>query len=415
MTEQRRQRRVEKRKRNRKLKIVTLLTLALVILGLALLLGWGKDKDSKSGMSGIQLPKETTISILCVGDIMSHSPQTSAQYNSAEGTYDYKENFQFVKPYIESADLALCNVETTFAGKPYSGYPAFCTPDALATAIADTGFDVGITSNNHMADKGYNGVIRTQKVLQEEGLSTVGSVLDPNDERYIIQEVKGIKIGIVAYTYETGSGSGAVSINGSNITDQTASVINSFNFNTIDEDMKKIQRDIDGAKEAGADIVIVYYHWGEEYQDAPNSHQVNLAQETADMGADIIFASHPHVLQKAEYITVTGSGKQVPVFYSMGNFLSNQRTETLGKPRTEQGVMAMVNLSYMEGVGITILAMDAVTTWLDKYSAGGSVEYRIVPLDENLDSNEALKTSGHMSRAKQAMEDSNGILGLNSK
>lgn len=410
MTEQRRQR----NKHNRKLKIVTLITLALVILGLALLLGVGKRGGGASETSSIiRLPKETAISILCVGDIMSHSPQTSAQYSSSKGTYDYNENFEYVKPYIESADLALCNVETTFAGAPYSGYPAFCAPDALASALSETGFDVGITANNHMADKGYDGVIRTQKVLQEEGLATVGSILSPDDPRYIITEVKGIKIGIVAYTYETGSGLGTVSINGSSITEQTASVINSFNFNTIDEDLKKIKADIDGAKKAGAEIVIVYYHWGEEYQDAPNSHQVNLAQKTADMGADIIFASHPHVLQKAEYITVTGSGKQVPVFYSMGNFISNQRTETLGKPRTEQGVMAMINLTYMEGAGITILEMDAVATWVDKYSFGGSVEYRIVPLDNELESNASLKASGHMSRAKSAKGDAYGILGIN--
>ena len=414
MTEQRRQRRVQRNRRNRKLKIVTLITLALVVLGLALLLGVGGGRGNSGGSSSaIQLPKETSISILCVGDVMSHSPQTSAQYNSSTGTYDYTENFEYVKPYIESADLALCNVETTFAGKPYTGYPAFCSPESLATALADAGFDIGITSNNHMTDKGYNGVIRTQQVLQDEGLQTVGSVLDPSDDRFIITEVKGIKIGIVAYTYETGSGSGTVSINGSNITDQTASVINSFNFNTIDEDLKKIQADIDGAKEAGAEIVIVYYHWGEEYQESPNSHQVNLAQKTADMGADIIFASHPHVLQKAEYITVTGSKKQVPVFYSMGNFISNQRTETLGKARTEQGVMAMINLSYMEGVGITILEMDAVATWVDKYSAGGSVEYRIIPLDDELESNATLKASGHMSRAKSAKGDAYGILGIN--
>lgn len=414
MAEQRRQRRVKKKKRNRKLRTVTLIVLVLVILGLALLLNVGRSGGQAGKSDALSmLPEETGISILCVGDIMSHSPQTSAQYSG--GKYDYRENFEYVKPYIEAADLALCNVETTFAGAPYTGYPAFCSPDALAVALKDAGFDIGITSNNHMADKGYNGVIRTQKVLQEQGLATVGSVLEPDDPRYIITEVKGIKIGIVAYTYETGSGSGPVSINGANITDQTASVINSFNFNTIGEDMKKIKADIDGAKEAGAEIVIVYYHWGEEYQEAPNGHQVNLAQQTADMGADIIFASHPHVLQKADYVTVTGSNKQVPVFYSMGNFISNQRTETLGKPRTEQGVMAMINLSYMEGVGITILEMDAVATWVDKYSAGGSVEYRIIPLDKDLESNASLKASGHMSRAKQAMGDAYGILGLSAE
>lgn len=416
--EKRRKERIKRQKKNKKLKIVTLFTLALVVLGLALLLGISRIAGSgeESASSGkLPLPKETTISILCVGDIMSHSPQTTAQYNASTKSYDYRENFEYVKPYIEEADLALCNVETTFAGKPYTGYPAFCSPEALADAIADTGFDIGITSNNHMADTGYKGVIRTQEILQDRGLATVGSVLSPDDKRYTITEVKGIKIGIVAYTYETGTGSGAVSINGSNITDQTASVINSFNFNTIDEDLKKIKNDIDGAKADGAQIVIVYYHWGEEYQEAPNGHQVNLAQKTADLGADIIFASHPHVLQKAEYLTVTGSKKQVPVFYSMGNFISNQRTETLGKPRTEQGVMAKVNLAYMDGVGITMLVMDATPTWVDKYSASGSVEYRIIPMSDDLESNESLKASGHLSRAKQGMEDANGILGINSK
>lgn len=416
--EQRRRERIKKQKRNRKLKIVTLFTLALVVLGLALLLGLGGKKGGsgeEASANTLNLPKETTISILCVGDVMSHSPQTSAQYDASTGTYNYDENFQYVKPYIESADLALCNVETTFAGKPYTGYPAFCSPETLATTLADAGFDIGITSNNHMADTGYKGVIRTQQILQEEGLMTVGSVLKPDDPRYIIKEVEGIKIGVVAYTYETGTGEGGVSINGTNVSSDTAAVINSFNFNTINSDLEKIKKDIDGAKEAGAQVVIVYYHWGEEYQDAPNGHQVNLAQKTADMGADIIFASHPHVLQKAEYLTVTGSKKQVPVFYSMGNFISNQRTETLGKPRTEQGVMAQVTLSYMDGVGITMLVMDAMPTWVDKYSAGGSVEYRIIPLDENLDSNDALKTSGHLSRAQAAREDANGILGLNSK
>lgn len=413
MSEERRQKRIQKKRRNQQLKKIVLLTLALVIAGLALLLVLGGRDGSKGVSAPEDVPKETQLSILCVGDIMSHSPQLSSQYDSASGTYDYKENFEYVKPYIEAADLALCNVETTFAGAPYTGYPAFCSPDALADAIADAGFDIGITSNNHMTDKGYNGVIRTQQILQERGLATVGSVLDPAEPRYIIKKVKGVKIGIVAYTYETGSGTGPVSINGATITDQTAGVINSFNFGTIDEDMVKIKADIDGAKEAGAEIVIVYYHWGEEYQEAPNAHQTNLAQQTADMGADIIFASHPHVLQKAEYVTVTGSEKKVPVFYSMGNFISNQRTETLGKPRTEQGVLAMVNLTYKDDTGITSIEMDAVATWLDKYSSGGSVEYRIVPLDENLESNAALQTSGHLSRAQSAMGDAYAILGIN--
>lgn len=405
-----------KQHKSRKLKITTLITLVLVILGLALLLNWDRVFESAVPAAAEPAePVETELSILCVGDIMSHMPQTNAQYDASSGSYDYSENFEYVQHYIEDADLALCNVETTFAGKPYSGYPAFSSPDALATDLKEAGFDIGITSNNHMADRGYDGVIRTQEVLQEAGLATVGSVLNTEDARYIIKEVKGIKIGIVAYTYETGSGSGTVSLNGAYISEQTASVINSFNFNTLEEDCAKMQADIDAAKAAGAEVIVAYYHWGEEYQNEPNKWQETLAQKAADMGADIIFASHPHVVQKAEYVTVTDSDKKVPVFYSMGNFISNQRTELIGSRRVEQGLMAVVNLTYREGQGITSLEMENIPTWLDKYTSGGSVEYRVIPLDETLEENESLKTSGHMSNAKQALEDLNEILGTDSE
>ena len=402
--------------KNRKLKIMTLITLVLVVLGLALLLNWntvfGPATASEPEPQG---PQEQEISILCAGDVMSHMPQINAQYDSESGTYDYSENFEYVEKYIQAADLALCNVETTFGGKPFSGYPAFSSPDELATDIKEAGFDVGITANNHMADRGYDGVIRTQEVLRAAGLRTVGSVMAAEDPRYIITEVKGIKIGIVAYTYETGSGSGTVSINGANITDQTASVINSFNFNTLDEDCEKMNSDIQAAKAAGAQVIIAYYHWGEEYQREANRWEKELAQRAADMGADIIFASHPHVVQGMEYITYSDSGRKVPVFYSMGNFISNQRTQYIGNRYVEQGLMATVDLKYLEGTGITSIKMGGMPTWVDMYNSGGKTEYRIIPLDENMEENESLKASGHMSNAKQALEDLNEILGRDSE
>ena len=187
------------------------------------------------------------------GDVMSHSPQTTAQYNASRGRYNYSNNFKYVKPYIEAADLALCNVETTFAGEPYTGFPLFSAPDALASALAKAGFDVGITANNHMADKGISGILRTQRVLQKKGLDTVGSVQQESDPRYLIEEVNGVKIGIVAFTYETGSGQGGVSINGSYVSDEVADHINSFNFNTLEEDLPKMRTPSKGRKRQGGD------------------------------------------------------------------------------------------------------------------------------------------------------------------
>lgn len=393
--------------------------LALVILGLAILLAWEKSSQtvpaSTAPIAETAAPKETDLSILCVGDVMSHSPQTTAQYDSSKGKYNYNNNFQYIKPYVESADLALCNVETTFAGKPYTGFPNFSSPDALASALKKTGFDVGITANNHMADKGLDGILRTQEVLKKKGLSTVGSVEKETQERFLIKEVKGIKVGIVAYTYETGSGQGSVSINGSTVSDEVAAHINSFNFNTLEEDLSKIKEAIQDARKAGAQIIIAYYHWGEEYQKEANQLQKKLAQKTANLGADMIFASHPHVLQEADFLTVKGSDKKVPVFYSMGNFISNQRTETLGNRYTEEGLMAKVDLTYSPEDGIKSISMDGIPTWVDKYYSGGKQVYEIIPLDKEMDKNKALEVSGHLSRAQQALEDANEILGLNHK
>ncbi len=397
-------------KNNRKLKIVTLITLVLVILGLALLLGWNALFAPVSEPEPEQ-PKETQISLLCIGDVMAHMPQVNAAYDSSTGTYDFSSNYQHVTGYIQQADLAMCNVETTFGGQPYSGYPAFSTPDSLAADLREAGLDVAITANNHMADRGYDGVIRTQEILHQEGLTTVGSVLNTEDSRYIIKDVKGIKVGVVAYTYETGSGSGTVSLNGAYISDETASVINSFNFNTLDEDCQRIQGDIDAARAAGAQVIVAYYHWGEEYQHDVNKWQQDLAQRTADMGADMIFASHPHVPQAAEYITVTDSDKQVPVFYSLGNFVSNQRSEYMGDRLTEEGLMGIVNLTYKEDAGIIAIEMEAVPLWVDRYNDGGELIYTVIPLDDQMDENASLQVSGHLSNARQALEDINEILG----
>lgn len=403
-------------KSNRKLKIATLITLVLVILGLALLLNWevvfGPVQEPEPEP---EPPKVTELSLLCVGDIMVHSPQLDAAYDSESGDYDFSENYQYVTPYVQGADLALCNVETTFGGKPYTGYPAFSSPDSMAADIKEAGFDVAITANNHMTDRGYDGVIRTQEILKENGFSVIGSVMTPDEPRYIIEDVKGVKVGIVAYTYETGSGSGSVSINGCFISDETADVINSFNFNTLDEDCQRIKGDIDAARAAGAQVIVAYYHWGEEYQREPNSWQIKLAQRTADMGADVIFASHPHVPQMMEYVTVTDSDKKVPVFYSLGNFVSNQRAEIMNDTRTEQELMGMVNLTYKEDTGITSIEMDAVPLWVDKYYDGGDLVYTVIPLDEKMHENASLQASGHLSNAERALEEINEILGRDSQ
>lgn len=356
--------------------------------------------------------EEVRLSVACVGDIMVHKPQIASQHDSVTGIYNFDNNFNYVKKYIEASDLALCNVETTFGGGTPSGYPSFNAPDALADAIAKAGFDVALTSNNHLYDQGFSGMKRTLRILRNAGLATAGTRL-PWERDYALVSVKGLSVAIVSYTYETPKAEGRTTINSAVIPEEAASLISSFAYETLDEDLQKVENTIRSAREAGADVVICYYHWGEEYQREPNQWQEYIAQKTVGMGADMIFASHPHVLQKMEMLK-SESGREVPVFYSMGNFLSNQRRETLNNRYTEQGMIARVSFTFSkEKEEITEISMDSMNTWMEKYQARGKDVYAIIPLDSELENNETLKASGHLLRAIEASEDVLSVLGSN--
>lgn len=413
-------------------KILILLSSLVLIVGCCIVIPLFLNGGGSTGPGGIQgglLPgaqeeeqPETPVSleILCVGDVMAHGAQIKAQYNSADGTYDFRNNFQYVKDYISAADLALCNLETTLAGEPYSGYPNFAAPDALADALKDAGFDVAMTANNHMLDRGKSGLLRTLEVLRAKGFTTTGSIYTADEARYCMQDVNGVKVAVISYTYETPNNNGRVAINGGIVPTETATLINSFSYQRIDQDMTEINGVVGQAREAGADIVILYMHWGEEYQLTANTWQRNLARRIVDdMDVDMIFASHPHNLQEAEMYTKTladGSEKKIPVFFSMGNFISNQRTESLGAgyANTETGCLAVVNMEYMVSSGdIVNIEMNAIPVWVDRYSVSGKMVYELIPLDENLESNATLAVSGHLDRAKKAKEAAYGLLKLN--
>ena len=158
------------------------------------------------------------LSIVCVGDVMVHRSQIASQYDSGSGTYNYDNNFQYVKKYIEAADLALCNVETTFAGGTPTGYPSSCS--RRLSDVANAGFDVGITSNNHLYDKGLSGMKRTLDSSasglprREPGCPGRGTRFDG---------CKGVKVAIIAYTYETPSNGGRSTINGVILSDEPKS------------------------------------------------------------------------------------------------------------------------------------------------------------------------------------------------
>ena len=350
---------------------------------------FGDDQTSENGETDAQdetaqepeEPEETfiDIQITAVGDVMAHGNQLIAARNNPEGVYNFNSVFDDVKPFIEKADLALANLETTLAGeaREYSGYPLFNAPDELADALVYAGFDTIVTANNHSLDTRSEGLRRTAEVIEEKGMDAVGtfSSAPGPDDRFLIKDVEGIKVGIIGYTEH---------LNGLD-SQYSAEEVDSM-VNTIDEE--QMITDIEQVKTHDPDIIVAYMHWGSEYTRDPNAVQTENAEILAREGVDIIFGSHPHVVHEAKFIEVEGN--EAFVTYSMGNFVSNQRRETLGEGMepTEDGVIVNVDVQKNEQTGeTTIQNVEFVPTWVYRHSdtGGAPYTYRILPVEAALE------------------------------
>ncbi|AKL98187.1 CapA family protein [Endomicrobium proavitum] len=367
-----------------------------------------------SGCGGIFASKNIApadLEIYAVGDIMAHAPQhKSAQ--TKNGSYDFNENYDYVRQIIAKADVAICNIEFTFAGFPYAGYPRFSAPDEIAKAVKNAGFNVAVTANNHMFDNGIGGLKRTIEVLQNAGFKTAGSVLNVGDKKYTVIEVKGVSVAVIAATYNSSVASGSVTINGLSVSTEAEKLINHFGYENLDNDLKKYKNYIKQAKSDGANIIVCYFHAGEEYKREPNEFQIEIAKKLAEYGADIIFMSHPHVLQKFEILKY--KKRNIPVYYSLGNFISNQRAENLGHRYSEDGMIAAVSLTYnFNKKRIDAVRTEYIPTWVDKYYKDSRFIYSIVPLINDWANNPPITFSGHKNQARQAYEDIISILSSN--
>ncbi|MFN8258817.1 MAG: CapA family protein [Bacteroidales bacterium] len=254
---------------------------------------------------------ENEISFLFIGDIMTHQLQFESAYNKTTGKYDFSSQFEYIKPIINDVDVTVANFEVTLAGPPYSGYPAFSCPDQLATDIKNAGINYLVTANNHINDRGLDGFVRTEKVLDSVGLVHTGSFssIDKMKNRHpMILNKKGWKIALFNYTY---------GVNGDTFS-------NKMFINIIDSSL--IVSDLTLAQKQGFDAIIVFFHWGTEYQRHSNSEQQKLAGLCFENGANAVIGSHPHVIQEMEnyvYTSRDGNKKDVIVAYSLGNFVSN--------------------------------------------------------------------------------------------
>ena len=318
--------------------------------------------------------KSTTINIALTGDIMCHNTIYNDAFNKQSNTYDFSYIFDDIKYNIQTADIAIGNLETTFAGssKGYSSYPTFNTPESLAYTLKKVGFDVLSTANNHCYDKGYSGIESTINYLDDADISHTGTFKSEEEQnKILVKNVKGIQIAFLSFTYGT---------NGSTVPSDK-----SYSVNLIDKDLIKKQLDL--AKKQNPDMICVSMHWGIEYQTTPNSEQKDLADFLFKNGADIIIGNHPHVLQNFEKREITlddGSSKDGLVIYSLGNLLADQN-----KKYTRDSAIMNISVTKDENGKIKINTVKYTPIYIYKDTSKSTQKFKIINIQNVIDSFEA--------------------------
>lgn len=325
--------------------------------------------------------QKVVIRISSVGDIMAHQTQLTAQ-KQADGAYSFDNNFQYMKELFASSDVMIGNLETTFAGekKGYSAYPRFNTPDALASALKNSGINLVATANNHTYDNGGEAMLRTLDILHGQELETFGTQKTVEEKNYIIRDVKGVKIGFASYTYESGKNpEGLKTINGITVGKAFEPLLNSFDPYDSAEDLVKMKEVAAKMKADGAEFIVFVVHWGLEYKQKPSDNQVLVAKALNEAGVDVILGSHPHVVQPIDFIVNDSSQHMTFVAYSMGNFISNQRYESMQNYNTEDGLYIGVEIEK-EGKGKPVLKQVYYEpTWVNRYKKGDKYYFEVVP------------------------------------
>ncbi len=369
-----------------------------------------KENVNKSG----PVRAVSTAKIGSMGDLLIHSPILSAFCGEKSKTYNFEKIFTHLKPYIKTLDYAVINMEGTLAESNFSGYPMFRCPDNIIDCAKDCGFDMFLTANNHSNDGGVPGFTRTAEVLKSKNVDFIGTRLRPDDKKYIIKDINGVKLGMVNYTYGEISDAGIISVNGIPSSAQNSKLFNVFDYNQLDDFYKEQSAIIVEMRANGADKIIYYMHWGAEYQLKENTTQRAIAQKLCDLGVDVIIGGHPHVIQPIDVLHSDISGKTTLCIYSIGNAVSNQRQERMDMKsgHTEDGVLFSVTFTKYSDGNVLTSDVEILPTWVNLYSSNGKNIYQIVPLNKSINWQSNFNLSASQNGVERANKSFNRTLQL---
>lgn len=312
------------------------------------------ERWSKSIFEVEPLFASDTLTILVAGDMMMHANQIQNAHRSGL-EYDFSSYFHLLEEEIAQADIAIANMEFTLAGEPHTGYPCFSAPDSYASYLADCGFDIFLTANNHIFDKGSKGAERTLEIYRNmEGVRFTGLASDEEERAktnplFVLK--KGIRTAFINFTYGTNMGSGT----------HWPKVNYMANKDFLREAFAK-------AYNEDADLTIALPHWGDEYVLKHNGTQEEMAEWMVENGADFIIGSHPHVIQDTQ---AKGSAN---VAYSLGNAVSNMSAKN-----TQLGLLAKISVVRMHNGDLKFLPLEFTYIWCSR-PGGYNGSYTVIPV-----------------------------------
>lgn len=302
-------------------------------------------------------PQPVSVSIAAVGDNLIHSPIYNQASRRAGGNgFDFTPAYQYVRSLWDGFDLTVINQETPLGGTSMglSNYPLFNSPQELGDDLVSLGFNTIIHANNHVLDMNQEGLAATYEYWQTKPVTLLGiREKSASNVQYI--RSGDITIALAAYTYGT---------NGRTLPSDSPYAVSYIS----DEMLEEIQD-----ARSNADLVIVFLHWGNEYETTANEQQISLAKQLAKENVDAVIGHHPHVIQPIE-LYARPDGKNMICAYSLGNFIScqNEAATMLG------GVLQLEFSGTTEDVSLETATFEPIVTHYDR----NYQNVRIYPLSQ---------------------------------
>jgi poly-gamma-glutamate capsule biosynthesis protein CapA/YwtB (metallophosphatase superfamily) len=351
-------------------------TLTVIGIGLAAGTALFTVMRSSHGASAVATPYPhdlAQVNFAVAGDVIPHEAVRSAAAAAGDGEPGWAALFSDVADVFEGADFGFVNLETPVAPEHSHGTKAFLfdAPVELPQALKASGIKIVSFANNHVMDQGWAGFTESREHLKEIGLEFAGTSDDVATAwQPVITEANGIKVGWLGMTRW---------LNGNRNPDKDDQPhVNFYPYpgesnGAPGADEATVLTAVKAAK-AKCDLLVVSMHWGIEYATAPRPEDVDLTHKMLEAGATVIVGGHPHVLQPIETY-VTQDGRDTVIFYSMGNFLSNQsrsyvdglNPDSNGEPRDEMiGLFSAVKRDYgPAGVRVELGHVGVLPVWED--------------------------------------------------